>query len=154
MLEVEKVAFLMMDRNSFGVAEAISQEIAQSYLLTNETSFSPSVSSTKNRAAPAAASFATLADSVFKVKCRLQQRYEQVFPALGDIICYVIDEEEANARNLFSDFPHLVLPVLVESHMAQLGLRLLPDTPPKNELRPPAFAPVPQSRTSTVEQFV
>jgi hypothetical protein len=143
----------MMDRNSFGLAEAISQEIAQPYLLTNETSFSPSVSATKDRAAPAAASFATLADSVFKVKCRLQQRYEQVFPALGDIICYVIDEEEANARKLSSDFPHVVLLALVERHMSQLGLRLRPDGP-KNELRPPAFVPIAANRTSAVEQFV
>ena len=142
-----------MPPNSFAVAEATSQQVARPYLLTSETNFSRSVSAMKNPAAPAPASFATLADSVFKVKCRLQQRYEQVFPALGDIICYVIDEEEANARKLSSDFPHVVLLALVERHMSQLGLRLRPDGP-KNELRPPAFVPIPQNRTSTVEQFV
>lgn len=143
----------MKDRNSFGVAAAILQEIVRPYLPANETSFSPGVSSTKNRAAPARLALATLADSVFKLRCRLQQRYEQVFPALGDIISYVIDEEEVNARKLSSDFPHLVLPALVESHMAQLGLRLVPDRP-GNELSPPALVGVPQNRTSVAEQFV
>jgi hypothetical protein len=137
----------MMHQDSFAVAEATSQEVVRPYLLTSETNLSRSPSPMKNPAAPAPA------ESVFKVKCRLQQRYEQVFPCLGNIICYVIEEEEANARNLSSDFPHLVLPALVESHMAQLGLRLLPDRP-EDELRSPAFVPITQVRTSTVEQFV
>jgi hypothetical protein len=59
---------------------------------------------------------------VSQLKNRLQQQYEQAYPGLGDIIRYVIHEEEANAWNLSSLFPHLVLPDLVQAHMAHLGL--------------------------------
>lgn len=62
---------------------------------------------------------------VSQLKNRLQQQYEQAYPELGDIIRYVIDEEEANAWNLLSLAPHLFLPDLVEAHMAQLGLGLV-----------------------------
>jgi hypothetical protein len=65
---------------------------------------------------------ATATSVVSQLKNRLQQQYERVYPGLGDIIRYVIDEEEANAWNLSSLFPHLFLPDLVEAHMAQLGL--------------------------------
>ena len=143
----------MIHQNSFAVVDAISPAVAQSYHFTNEPNFSQSVSSKNDHAALAPAPCETLAESVFKVKARLQQRYEQVFPDLGDIICYVIDEEEANARKLSSDFPHVVLLALVERHMAQLGLRLCPDGL-KNELRPPPFVPIAENRTSAVEQFV
>ena len=145
----------MTHQSSLAVAEATSQELAQPCFLTSETSSSPNVSATKNRAAPsvASASFETLADSVFKVKCQLQQRYEDVFPDLGDIIYYVIDQEEANARKLSPDIPHLVLPALVESHMTQVGLPLLPEKP-KNELGPSALVSITQNRTTGVEQFV
>jgi hypothetical protein len=64
-----------------------------------------------------------LTSEVSKVKNRLQQQYEQVYPDLGDIIRYVIDEEEASAWNLSPSFPHLALPELVEAHMALLGLQ-------------------------------
>lgn len=60
----------------------------------------------------------TLRSEVSKVKNRLQQQYEQVHPDLGDIIRYVIDEEEASAWNLSRSFPHLALPELVEAHLA------------------------------------
>src|ERR1700676_2771314 len=56
-----------------------------------------------------------------QLKNRLQEQYEQAYPGLGGIIRYVIDEEEANAWNLSSLFPHLVLPDLVQAHMARLG---------------------------------
>ena len=65
----------------------------------------------------------TLTSAVSKVTNRLQQQYEQVYPDLGDIIRYVIDEEEARAWNLSPLSPHLALPDLVEAHMAQLGLQ-------------------------------
>jgi len=60
---------------------------------------------------------------VSKLKRRLQQQYERAYPDLGDIIRYVIEDEEANAWNLSPDFPHLLLPDLVEAHIAQLGLQ-------------------------------
>ena len=61
--------------------------------------------------------------AVSKLKKRLQQQYEQAYPDLGDIFRYVIDEEDANAWNLSPYFPHLVLPDLVERHIALLGLQ-------------------------------
>jgi len=64
-----------------------------------------------------------LTRAVSKLKKRLQQQYKQVYPDLGDIIRYVIEEEEANAWNLSPAFPHLVLPDLVEAHIRQLGLQ-------------------------------
>jgi hypothetical protein len=65
----------------------------------------------------------TLTSAVSKLKSRLQQQYEQVYPDLGDIIRYVVDEEEASAWNRSPLSPHLVLPDLVEALMAQLGLQ-------------------------------
>jgi hypothetical protein len=61
--------------------------------------------------------------AVSKLKKRLQQQYKQVYPDLGDIIRYVIEEEEANAWSLSPLFPHLVLPDLIEAHIRQLGLQ-------------------------------
>jgi len=62
-------------------------------------------------------------EAISKLRERLEQRYEQAYPGLGDIIRYVIEEEEANAWNLSPAFPHLVLPDLVEAHIRQLGLQ-------------------------------
>ena len=62
---------------------------------------------------------ATATSVVSQLKNRLQQQYERAYPELGDIIRYVIDEEEANAWNLLSLAPHLFLPDLVEAHMAR-----------------------------------
>jgi len=84
--------------------------------------------------------------AVSKLKKRLQQQYKQVYPDLGDIIRYVIEEEEANAWNLSPAFPHLVLPDLVEAHIRQLGLQPIfiePDKmaavlPPSDRQRWPA----------------
>jgi len=61
--------------------------------------------------------------AVSKLRKRLLQQYEQIYPDLGEIIRYVIDEEEANAWSLSPQFPHLVLPDLVEAHIRQLGLQ-------------------------------
>ena len=58
-----------------------------------------------------------------KLKKRLQQQYEQVYPELREIIQYVIDEEVSNAWTMSPQFPHLVLPDLVAAHIAQLGLQ-------------------------------
>jgi hypothetical protein len=66
---------------------------------------------------------AALMRAVSKLKKRLLQQYEQIYPDLGEIIRYVIEEEQANAWSLSPQFPHLVLPDLVEAHIAQLGLQ-------------------------------
>jgi hypothetical protein len=81
---------------------------------------------------------ATVTSMVSQLKNRLQQQYEQAYPGLGDIIRYVIDEEEANAWALSSLSPHLFLPNLVEAHMAQLGLQPIFSDPDK-VVAPPAF---------------
>jgi hypothetical protein len=62
-------------------------------------------------------------EAISKFRKRLEQRYEQAYPDLVDIIGYVVDGEEAIAWNLSPLFPHLVLPDLVEAHIAQLGLK-------------------------------
>ena len=62
-----------------------------------------------------------LPGAVSKLKNRLQRNYERLYPGLHDLIRIVLDEEEANARKL-SPFPHLLLPGLVDAHIAQLGL--------------------------------
>jgi hypothetical protein len=71
---------------------------------------------------PAAVFPQTLTHAVSKLKNRLQRDYEQTYPGLGDLIRIVLDEEEAKAWEL-SLFPHLLLPDLVEAHVAKLGLQ-------------------------------
>ena len=72
---------------------------------------------------PAAASLQTLTAALARLKHRLQQDYEQAYPGLGgEIIDIVFEEEEAYASEL-SPFPHLLLPDLVEAHIAKLGLQ-------------------------------
>ena len=65
----------------------------------------------------------TVSAAVMRLKQKLQQDYERVYPDLRDIIHLVLDEEEAKAWEL-SLFPHLLLPDLVEAHIANLGLQL------------------------------
>jgi hypothetical protein len=60
--------------------------------------------------------------AVSKLKERLQNDYERTYPRLAEIIRIVLDEEEAKAWKL-SSFPHLLLPDLVEEHIATLGLQ-------------------------------
>jgi hypothetical protein len=60
--------------------------------------------------------------AVSELKQRLQRDYERTYPGLGEIIRVVLDEEEANAWHL-SPFPHLLLPDLVEAHIANLNLQ-------------------------------
>jgi hypothetical protein len=94
-----------------------------------------------------------LISALSQLKNRLQQHYEQAYPDLGDIIRYVIDEEEANAWNLSSLFPHLVLPDLVEIQIAQLGLQPL-SYRSDNVLMPRAFVATQENPTRAVGQFL
>src|SRR5438132_11134075 len=64
----------------------------------------------------------TVSAAVTQLKQKLQKDYEQAYPGLGEIICLVLDEEEAKAWEL-SLFPHLFLPDLVEAHVTKLGLQ-------------------------------
>ena len=61
------------------------------------------------------------ASVVADVKARLQHDYEEAYPQLAEIIHLVIDEEEANAREL--SFPQLFLPDLVAAHIEKLNLQ-------------------------------
>jgi hypothetical protein len=63
----------------------------------------------------------TVSVALAQLKQRLQQDYEQAYPDLREIIHLVLEEEEANAWEL-SLFPHLLLPDLVEAHIANLNL--------------------------------
>lgn len=62
-----------------------------------------------------------VAVALSRLKTRLQEAYEEKYPGLGEIVRIVLEEEEAQARQL-SIFPHLFLPDLVEAHIARLGL--------------------------------
>jgi hypothetical protein len=64
----------------------------------------------------------TVSAAVTQLKQKLLQDYERVYPDLRDIIHLVLDEEEAKAWEL-TFFPHLLLPDLVEAHVAKLGLQ-------------------------------
>jgi len=64
----------------------------------------------------------TVSLAVTQLKRELQQDYERAYPELREVIHLVLDEEEANAWKLTS-FPHLLLPDLVEAHVATLSLR-------------------------------
>ncbi len=60
--------------------------------------------------------------AIAQLKQQLQQDYEQAYPDLREIVHLVLDEEEAKAWEL-SAFPHLLLPDLVEAHVAKLNLQ-------------------------------
>ena len=64
----------------------------------------------------------TVSVAIAQLKQRLQLDYEQAYPDLREIIHLVLEEEEAKAWDL-SLFPHLLLPDLVEAHVAKLNLR-------------------------------
>jgi hypothetical protein len=76
----------------------------------------------------------TVSAAVTRLKQKLQQDYERVYPDLRDIIHVVLDEEEAKAWEL-SLFPHLLLPDLVEDHVVKLGLQ--PAATKQDEVRVP-----------------
>jgi hypothetical protein len=72
---------------------------------------------------PTAAVFLqTVSGAVTQLKQQLQHDYEQAYPDLREIIHLVLDEEEIRAWEL-SLFPHLLLPDLVEAHIAKLNLQ-------------------------------
>jgi hypothetical protein len=79
----------------------------------------------------------TVSVAVAQLKQRLQQDYEQTYPDLREIIHLVLDEEEANAWGL-SLFPHLLLPDLVEAHIANLNLDPV-ETKHDDVFAPPGF---------------
>ena len=64
----------------------------------------------------------TVSVALAQLKQRLQLDYEQAYPDLREIVHLVLDEEETKAWEL-SLFPHLLLPDLVEAHIAKLNLR-------------------------------
>jgi hypothetical protein len=57
-----------------------------------------------------------------RLKKRLQHDYQKAYPDSGEIIHLVLDEEEAKAWEI-SFFPHLIMPDLVDAHIAKLGLQ-------------------------------
>jgi hypothetical protein len=64
----------------------------------------------------------TVLVALAQLKQRLQREYEQSYPDLRELIQIVLDEEETRAWEL-TFFPHLLLPDLVEAHLARLNLR-------------------------------
>ena len=63
----------------------------------------------------------TVSVALAQLKQRLQREYEQGYPDLRELIHIVLDQEEARAWEL-TFFPHLLLPDLVEAHLASLNL--------------------------------
>lgn len=57
-----------------------------------------------------------------QLKQELQHDYERAYPELSEVIHLVLEEEESKAWEL-TTFPHLILPDLVEAHIANLNLR-------------------------------
>ena len=64
----------------------------------------------------------TVSVALAQLKQQLQYDYEQAYPELREIIHLVLDDEESTAWGL-SPFPHLLLPDLVEAHIAKLNLQ-------------------------------
>jgi hypothetical protein len=71
---------------------------------------------------PAVGFLQTVSVAIAQLKQQLQLDYEQAYPELREIVHLVLDEEESRAWNLTS-FPHLLLPDLVEAHIARLNLQ-------------------------------
>jgi len=63
----------------------------------------------------------TVSVAVTQLKQRLQRQYEQGYPDLRQLIQIVVDQEAARAWELTS-FSHLLLPDMVETHLASLNL--------------------------------
>jgi hypothetical protein len=64
----------------------------------------------------------TVSIAMTQLKVQLQRDYERAYPDLAEIVHLVLDEEESRAWDL-TLFPHLLLPDLVEAHIAKLNLR-------------------------------
>src|SRR4030081_1097781 len=71
---------------------------------------------------PNTAFLQTVSAALTQLKQKLQRDYEVAYPSLREIIHLVLDEEETKAWEL-SLFPHLLLPDLVEAHIAKLNLQ-------------------------------
>jgi hypothetical protein len=82
----------------------------------------------------------TVGIALGNLKQQLQHDYEQAYPDLREVIHLVLEEEEARAWNL-TQFPHLLLPDLVESHVAKLNLRPV-ETKHENVLAPHRSRPI------------
>jgi hypothetical protein len=76
----------------------------------------------------------TVSVALADLRQQLQRDYEQAYPDLAEIVHLVLDEEESRAWEL-SPFPHLLLPDLVEAHIAKLNLQ--PAETRHQELRGP-----------------
>ena len=74
-----------------------------------------------------------------RLKLQLRQDYERAYPGLREIVHLVLDEEESKAWEL-SSFPHLLLPDLVEAHIAKLNLQ--PAETRHDDLAPHEFAEI------------
>ena len=79
-----------------------------------------------------------VSNAVARLKQQLKQDYERAYPDLREIMHLVLDQEETNAWEL-SPFPHLLLPDLVEAHVAKLNLQPA-ETSHENILAPDDFA--------------
>jgi hypothetical protein len=86
----------------------------------------------------------TVLAAVMQLKRQLQYDYEQAYPNLREVIHLVLDEEEARAWDL-TLFPHLLLPDLVEAHIATLNL------PPVGTKHADVFASHPPQEIETYE---
>src|SRR5262245_52201275 len=64
----------------------------------------------------------TVGIALGNLKRQLQRDYETAYPDLREIFHLILDEEEMRAWNL-TLFPHLILPDLVEAHLANLNLQ-------------------------------
>jgi len=84
----------------------------------------------------------TVSVAIAQLKQQLQRDYEQAYPNLREIIHLVLDEEETKAWSL-TLFPHLLLPDLVEAHIANLNLR------PVKTKHADLFVPHPSHRIET-----
>ncbi|MBV9673611.1 MAG: hypothetical protein JO076_12415 [Verrucomicrobia bacterium] len=82
----------------------------------------------------------TVSLALSRLKERLQQNYERVYPGIPAFVQRVLDEEEINAWKL-SDFPHLLLPDLVEVRLDRLNLHQV-KTKEFETLMPPRVYPV------------
>src|SRR5262245_3599996 len=73
----------------------------------------------------------TVSVALTQLKLQLLRDYEQAYsdyPDLHRLIRIVVDAEETRARELTS-FPHLLLPDLVEAHLASLNLHRIRTNP-------------------------
>src|SRR5207302_5823434 len=86
----------------------------------------------------------TVSVAIAQLKQQLQLDYERAYPDLREIVHLVLDEEESKAWEL-SSFPHLLLPDLVEAHIAKLNLQ------PAETRHEETFAPQDLTETDNCE---